>query len=435
MAFVLVGAGVLIVAGVAAGAWWWTRSEETSSVLAKAVSVSQSTKTVHSVFSLTARFSGPDIPGGLKRVQVTGEDSVDMSALPEIKQQGELEASATFDVTSPFALAGLNNAALSMELRMPSSTSAFIRFTNLPPIPLVNIDPLKNQWLELPAQPPASVASFTGTPLPAAANIQSIGTIVQKFSSLPTALDLGSAISSSSVEVVNDIPMVRFELTMTPEMVLTVLDMIAGQALPAEGRAATEQQIRSAIGSIPMELWIGKKDYHIYKVKASPTVTVGQQKIEFEFEQTLDRFNEPVAVQAPIDAKPFEQALTQVTGVGLLTATPANPSPTTPQGPDNDFDGLTDDQERQAGTNPGNADTDGDGLTDGDEVNKYHSNPLKSDTDGDGLSDGDEIYRWRTEILVSDTDQDGFSDGQEVKNRYNPVGPGKMTPEQLKLVQ
>lgn len=69
---------------------------------------------------------------------------------------------------------------------------------------------------------------------------------------------------------------------------------------------------------------------------------------------------------------------------------------------DTDGDGLTNDQENQAGTNPAVQDTDGDTLSDGDEVKKYRTDPLKADSDGDG-----------------------YTDAQEIKNGYNPLGTGK----------
>lgn len=71
---------------------------------------------------------------------------------------------------------------------------------------------------------------------------------------------------------------------------------------------------------------------------------------------------------------------------------------------DSDSDGLTDAEEKAAGTNINIADTDNDGLSDYEEVKIYHTNPLSADTDGDG-----------------------YLDGAEVKSGYNPNGPGKLS--------
>ncbi len=71
---------------------------------------------------------------------------------------------------------------------------------------------------------------------------------------------------------------------------------------------------------------------------------------------------------------------------------------------DSDGDGLTDAEERIAGTNINIIDTDNDGLSDYEEVKIYKTNPLSADTDGDG-----------------------YLDGAEVKSGYNPNGAGKLS--------
>lgn len=60
---------------------------------------------------------------------------------------------------------------------------------------------------------------------------------------------------------------------------------------------------------------------------------------------------------------------------------------------DSDLDGLSNDEEKKAGTKSTEADTDADGLTDLDEVKTHKTDPLKEDTDGDGKLDGNEIRR------------------------------------------
>lgn len=70
---------------------------------------------------------------------------------------------------------------------------------------------------------------------------------------------------------------------------------------------------------------------------------------------------------------------------------------------DSDGDGLSNDEERIAGTSVAKPDTDGDGLGDREEVKKYDTDPKKADTDGDG-----------------------YDDGAEVENGYNPNGEGRL---------
>lgn len=114
-----------------------------------------------------------------------------------------------------------------------------------------------------------------------------------------------------------------------------------------------------------------------------------------------------------------------VASVGLLTLSdtvdaPDEPSPTSPVPdrasptplPDHDGDGLTDRDERAAGTDPTDPDSDDDGLSDGHE-RALGTDPLSADTDGDGLRDGFEVER-DADPRLADTDGDGLGDRREM---------------------
>lgn len=121
--------------------------------------------------------------------------------------------------------------------------------------------------------------------------------------------------------------------------------------------------------------------------------------------------------------------LKDVSETDQISETPvAAPDPAAPSAipSDPDGDGLTNDQELNAGTDPNNADTDGDGLNDGEELTKYRTDPKNFDTDKDDLMDGEEVNKWKTNPLVPDSDGDGYSDGEEVQGGYNPLGPGRL---------
>lgn len=89
---------------------------------------------------------------------------------------------------------------------------------------------------------------------------------------------------------------------------------------------------------------------------------------------------------------------------------------------DSDGDGISDADERAAGTDPDNVDSDGDGLRDGGE-NINGTDPLVADTDGDGLSDGDEVKEYETDPKVADSDADGVDDGAEIEAGLDPLNP------------
>ncbi|MFH1610449.1 MAG: hypothetical protein ABIA91_01015 [Patescibacteria group bacterium] len=74
-------------------------------------------------------------------------------------------------------------------------------------------------------------------------------------------------------------------------------------------------------------------------------------------------------------------------------------------------------------------DSDGDGLIDNEEIS-LGTNPKRFDSDFDGLSDYDEVKTYFTDPADVDSDKDGYLDGVEVDKGYNPLGPGKLNPDE-----
>ena len=123
---------------------------------------------------------------------------------------------------------------------------------------------------------------------------------------------------------------------------------------------------------------------------------------------------------------------------------------------DTDGDGLTDEQERLAGTNPEDGDSDDDGVSDGNEPDWDLDsdgdgliNALDPDSDNDGILDGTElglitpsadtdISRGSfvpdadpstvTDPTLSDTDGGGIDDGAEDPDHDGAVGSGELDP-------
>ncbi len=75
----------------------------------------------------------------------------------------------------------------------------------------------------------------------------------------------------------------------------------------------------------------------------------------------------------------------------VANTVPAIVNPPIEQMPDDDRDGLSNDEEQALNTDPKKSDSDDDGLSDRVEVKVYQTDPLKADTDTDGKRDGEEV--------------------------------------------
>jgi hypothetical protein len=111
-------------------------------------------------------------------------------------------------------------------------------------------------------------------------------------------------------------------------------------------------------------------------------------------------------------------AICKIANTACADAPTAGPGAET----DTDGDGVSDAQERAAGTDPAVpdnpaalVDSDGDGLTDAEDPV-----PNSNDGDGDGLTDGEEVALG-SDPRHSDSDGDGTSDGQEFANGTDPT--------------
>jgi len=105
-------------------------------------------------------------------------------------------------------------------------------------------------------------------------------------------------------------------------------DLMAGMM------AGALSELLDEMGEITGEMWIGKKDYRLYQATAEKTFTVfDEDTLTIDFSLSFSRFNEPVTVEAPADAIPFEDLVPPE----LLT-----PSPLPFPGAGPGFDPLSD---------------------------------------------------------------------------------------------
>jgi hypothetical protein len=87
---------------------------------------------------------------------------------------------------------------------------------------------------------------------------------------------------------------------------------------------------------------------------------------------------------------------------------------------DDDNDGLTDQEEIEKGSDPLNPDSDEDGLKDGEDEKPNQDIDKDKDSDNDGITDYEEITIHKTDINNPDTDKDGLTDKEEIDNDLDP---------------
>lgn len=170
-----------------------------------------------------------------------------------------------------------------------------------------------------------------------------------------------------------------------------------------------KELIDFVMNKVNMEVWIGKNDSLIYRIKVDgsfdqdfvkafsekykqeydvksqtdETEKIPEMNFNFALDYTLSKFN-VAQVQKPADAKDFKKVTESLMNIAMGSA--SSPSSSV----DSDNDGLTDDQETLLGTDPHNPDTDGDGHSDGSEV-RYGYDPL---VPGDAKLDYNKAALW-----------------------------------------
>lgn len=204
------------------------------------------------------------------------------------------------------------------------------------------------------------------------------------------------------------------------------------------------------------DLWIGKKDFNLYKARTQLTfrdLGISEVNEVFEpqdmmsIEMMFSNFNKPVTIEEPENAKTIEEFMEELggdslLGAGLFGQEPAEESLDAtlsddlfgsplitgdndgPQGQPEDDPNFWENSDGSSRPNLwGNSIT---GDNDGPQGQPEDDPNYLLDTDEDGLTDYDEINLYGTNPNSYDTDNDGYTDGDEVEAGYNPNGPGKL---------
>ncbi len=280
----------------------------------------------------------------------------------------------------------------------------------LPPLSLpLNLEALRGVWFkvgdERAANFEAERAAITGEP-------------TRDFTKITKELtDL--AVRTTFFEVTEKLPRERigqrmayhYRATLAPPATRAFIEE-AARILEFElPDTTTLEAVMRELTKTEVELWIGKGDYRLYRLKMSWAAPIplpptnedaagarGEVNLSLAFTGNYSKYNEPVEVTAPSAAQDLRELLGAVLSGGLPSGLPDSGVRSLPATPDNNE------------TIP--LPSSGESFED-------------RDSDGDGLTDIQERF-WGTDAQNPDTDGDGFSDGDEVENGYNPNGTGSL---------
>ncbi len=415
-----------LVVGGGVGAWVYIRS----SSLPVEVVMSRMMREMQGVLSFTTSYAlKMNVSGeeqvGIENIEARGQVSMDFRSPNGIVQTSAHDVSVALSASSSAGTLGISSVAVSFEERSVDSTASYFRFTHLPVLGIISLSPFENKWMKVDQAVAGSVSAAGVDPIK----------IGKWFSGVLSDASLSSSIEDQGQESVQGREAYHYRLKFNPERVhfhIQELARVVGRSFTLDEATQLKKSLAEMIPSVPLDVWIGKKDFRIYRVVV-PIGGAGSGAISISgsFDLTMSGYNTPVNVEVPSDARPIQDVVGEVFQTFGGATAPGNIDISKfrnggSSGPDTDFDGVPDTLERSSGTNPSIADTDSDGIIDGDEINKYRTDALKSDTDGDGVGDGEEVLRWHSDPLKTDTDGDKYTDGQEIRNGYDPIGPGKL---------
>ena len=167
---------------------------------------------------------------------------------------------------------------------------------------------------------------------------------------------------------------------------------------PALTEAQKNDQTKELKNKPPIEgeLWIGKSDYRIYRIKSSYTYTKDAESyITVAVDLKAKNYNQPIQIEAPAKSKTLQE-ISEILFPPQTNSYPSSNSTST-----STYQSKGQDSNNNIIVN-GSGDDDNDGLTNSEE-SYYGTDPKNPDTDGDG-----------------------YNDGAEVKAGYDPSGPGKL---------
>lgn len=335
----IIGAIAVVIIGAAAslalGIWdpvWNPFRLSPEEVIERAISrMTEKAETWHS----EAKFDFSAKEGETEKIKLsaamTGDS--DFSDAENLKSDGNFDATAEIKGMQ-FRLAGEN--------KVIGKTSYF-KLNVFPSLPMLeplfqlmgfNIAGLKSQWIKMDEENTKNLLNSLGLPFTPESEEDKIKEkeIVEKFQAILKDKKLYLVKKEFPNEKIGDEKVYHYAVILDkeeikelfPELLKTLIETTQSDSLPEEidwqefqdESSAKLDEFFQKTGDFEAEIWIGKKDFYLYKVKMEKEFgwleNETKMTMAIGFDVAFSNFNQPLKIEAPKDYKILEELFTPV---------------------------------------------------------------------------------------------------------------------------
>ncbi|HUV81440.1 MAG TPA: hypothetical protein VMW21_02970 [Patescibacteria group bacterium] len=198
-----------------------------------------------------------------------------------------------------------------------------------------NVAGLKNQWIKIDRENTENLLNSLGVPFTSEKSEENKAEekeIVEKFQTILKNKKLYLVKKEFPNEKIGDKKVYHYAVILNkeeikklfPELLKTLIETTQSDSLPEEIEWQEFQDESSAkldeffqkTGDFEAEIWIGKKDFYLYKVKMEKEFgwleNETKMTMAIGFDVAFSNFNQPVKIEAPKDYKILEELFTPV---------------------------------------------------------------------------------------------------------------------------
>lgn len=343
------------------------------------------------------------------------------SGLTDNINPADLKSSLILNLKSD--VLGEDEASIALEIRLISKL-LYLKLTNIPSIGFFDLSSLSNKWMKFEQsiieegiKNNETLNNKLGTSSSTPTQKQVLSEKIDQLNIILKKKGVVKVIETLKSETMEGQNTYHYKYSVDKSALKEVVPeanlLITGKSFTAEELSRSNKQL-DQIEFIDGEIWIGKKDFRLYKVSLNVKTIASAEKPEtnqINLVLFLKKFNAPAKIEAPQDAQSAMEILSSLFS-GMSTGSSSE---------------MLDQSESilvNSQSDSDYMDTDSDALSDSWEI-EFNTDINNPDTDGDGLKDGEELD-YQSNPNDPDTDDDGFLDGQEVKGGYNPIGAGNL---------